>query len=106
MDFSGKYVLVTGGSRGIGRAVAKAFAGQGAEVAIHYKTNLKAAEETLKSLGGGSHFIVRADIAQPGPAQQLVTKPGRHKPLPDLLRFKHQFQCLRPGIDHALSGCQ
>ena len=43
--FQGKTVVVTGGSRGIGRAVALAFAGQGAEVAVIYGGNIKAAEE-------------------------------------------------------------
>ncbi|MCP4146250.1 MAG: SDR family NAD(P)-dependent oxidoreductase [bacterium] len=45
MDFSSKRVLVTGGSRGIGREVAKAFAGHGARVAVHDKTNREAALE-------------------------------------------------------------
>jgi NAD(P)-dependent dehydrogenase (short-subunit alcohol dehydrogenase family) len=72
MDFSGKYVLVTGGSRGIGRAVAQAFANHGAAVAINYNTNRQAAEETIQSLPGGSHFVVQADVTQPGSVQQLI----------------------------------
>jgi 3-oxoacyl-[acyl-carrier protein] reductase len=72
MDFSGKYVLVTGGSRGIGRAVVQAFANHGAAAAINYNTNRQAAEETLRSLPGGSHFIVQADVTQPGSVQQLI----------------------------------
>jgi 3-oxoacyl-[acyl-carrier protein] reductase len=72
MDFSGKYVLVTGGSRGIGRAVVQAFANHGAAAAINYNTNRQAAEETLGSLPGGSHFIVQADVTQPGSVQQLI----------------------------------
>jgi NAD(P)-dependent dehydrogenase (short-subunit alcohol dehydrogenase family) len=72
MDFSGKYVLVTGGSRGIGRAVAQAFANHGAAVAINYNTNRQAAEETNQSLPGGPHFVVQADVTQPGSVQQLI----------------------------------
>lgn len=72
MNFSNKYVLVTGGSRGIGRAVAKAFASHGACVAISYKTNQAAAEETIQSLAGGPHFTFRADVAKPEDVRQLI----------------------------------
>lgn len=72
MDFSGKFVLVTGGSRGIGRAVARAFARHGAAVAINYNTNLQAAEETMQSLPDGPHFVVQADVTQPDSVQQMI----------------------------------
>jgi NAD(P)-dependent dehydrogenase (short-subunit alcohol dehydrogenase family) len=65
MDFRGTSVLITGGSRGIGRAIAIAFAGQGANVAISYVSNEQAAEDTLKSLAGGPHMKYRADISNP-----------------------------------------
>jgi 3-oxoacyl-[acyl-carrier protein] reductase len=65
MDFKGMSVLVTGGSRGIGRAVAVAFAEHGARVAISYVSNEKAAEDTLRSLPGGPHMKYRADISNP-----------------------------------------
>jgi 3-oxoacyl-[acyl-carrier protein] reductase len=62
MDFKGKTVLVTGGSRGIGKAIAIAFADHGAHVAISYISNDKAAEETLNYMSGGPHLKVKADI--------------------------------------------
>jgi len=72
MDFTGKYVLVTGGSRGIGRAIVKAFAQRGASVAINYNNNLQAAEDTLKALPDGPHFIVQADMAVPESVEQMM----------------------------------
>ena len=65
MDFKGKSVLITGGSRGIGRAIAFAFAGHGASVAISYMTNQAAADNTLKSLPGGPHMKLKSDISNP-----------------------------------------
>lgn len=72
MNFSGKHVLVTGGSRGIGKAIAKAFAQHNASVAINYKSNSKAAKETIESLSGGPHVSIQADITQPGSVQHLI----------------------------------
>jgi len=77
MDFSGKNVLVTGGSRGIGRAVAHGFADRGARVALGYLSNRQAAEETLDSLPGGPHVIVQADVADPDSARRLIDEVKR-----------------------------
>ena len=72
MDFSNKRVLITGGSRGIGKACAAAFAARGAQVAVNYLRDKDAAEETLYGLPGEGHFLVQADVAQPSQAQKLV----------------------------------
>jgi len=72
MDFSGKHILITGGSRGIGKAIAKAFAKHGACVAISYNTNLQAAHETIDSLLGGPHLVIQADVSQPDSVKQLI----------------------------------
>jgi 3-oxoacyl-[acyl-carrier protein] reductase len=72
MDFSGKHVLVTGGSRGIGRAIATAFAARGARVAINYLSNSKAAEETVASLDGGPHLLVQGDISDPEAVRRMI----------------------------------
>ena len=81
LDFTDKVVLITGSSRGIGRVTAQLFAAQGARVAVHYHSNQAAAEETLRSLDGKGHIIVRGDIAKADEVAALtdhvVTRLGR-----------------------------
>ncbi|WP_374687920.1 SDR family NAD(P)-dependent oxidoreductase [Promineifilum sp.] len=72
LDFTGKNVLITGSSRGIGRAIAQLFAEQGARVAVHYHHNRAAAEETVAALSGGPHALVQGDIADPAAVAALV----------------------------------
>jgi NAD(P)-dependent dehydrogenase (short-subunit alcohol dehydrogenase family) len=66
MSFTGKFALITGSSRGIGRGIALKLAEQGAKVAIHYYQNEAAAKDTLKKVRerGSDGFIVQADICQ------------------------------------------
>ena len=62
-NFSGKNVLITGGSRGIGRACARLFAAAGATVIITYKQNIHEAKHTLTFLGDtGKHAMYQLDI--------------------------------------------
>jgi len=56
-------VLVTGGSRGIGRAIARAFAVQGDRVAVHWGSSRERAEQVLAELPGTGHVLVQADLA-------------------------------------------
>lgn len=64
--------LVTGASRGIGRAVAQEFARRGDRVVVHYGTDRAAAEQTLASLDGSGHAIVGGDLGDPAGAQSVV----------------------------------
>jgi 3-oxoacyl-[acyl-carrier protein] reductase len=72
MDFTGKTVLVTGGSRGIGRAAAIAFAKAGAKVAVNFRSDKQAAFKTIEEMPGEGHFAIKADISRPTAAQQLI----------------------------------
>jgi len=72
MDFQDMVVLVTGGSRGIGRAVAEQFAAGGATVAVQFRADRRAAGETLAALGGDGHLALQADVADPGQARSLI----------------------------------
>ncbi|GIG92177.1 SDR family oxidoreductase [Plantactinospora endophytica] len=72
---SGKTALVTGGSRGIGRAIATRLAADGALVAVHYGSNETAAKETVSAIteAGGHAFAVGAELGVPGDAETLWT---------------------------------
>ena len=73
MNFQGKKVLITGASRGIGRATAIAFAEAGAQVAIHYHRQQEAAEQVRSLLAGNGHIVVQANVADPVAVEQMVT---------------------------------
>jgi len=77
VNFEGKICLVTGASRGIGRAIAIMFAEHGARVAVHYNTNRAAAEETLAALVGTGHMLTQADVADPDAVQRMVDEVAR-----------------------------
>ncbi|MEV4483604.1 SDR family NAD(P)-dependent oxidoreductase [Micromonospora coxensis] len=65
-------VLVTGASRGIGRAVAQAFAAGGDRVAIHHRDSAEAAERVRAGLPGDGHVVVRADLTDPDAVRAMV----------------------------------
>jgi NAD(P)-dependent dehydrogenase (short-subunit alcohol dehydrogenase family) len=70
--FTDQTILITGSSRGIGRACATLFATQGARVAVHYRDNRAAAEVTLASLPGEGHILTQGDVADPAAVAALV----------------------------------
>jgi NAD(P)-dependent dehydrogenase (short-subunit alcohol dehydrogenase family) len=72
MDATDRAVLVTGASRGIGRAVAAAFAGNGDRVAIHHRGSPELAEGLLGQLPGAGHTVVRADLTDPEAVRAMV----------------------------------
>jgi 3-oxoacyl-[acyl-carrier protein] reductase len=69
---SGRAILVTGASRGIGRSVAQAFAALGDRVAVHHRDSAARAASVLASLPGDGHGLVQADLADAGAVRRMV----------------------------------
>jgi len=76
MSLGGQIALVTGGSRGIGRAIVLALGDAGAYVVINYRGNQSAAEETLNCLRtrGGQGEILRFDVSMEHEIEEAVKK--------------------------------
>jgi 3-oxoacyl-[acyl-carrier protein] reductase len=74
MDFTGKNVLVTGSSSGIGAAIAQEFASKGAKLAIHYRGNAQGAESVAAAIRekGGECNLYQADVSDSEQAAELV----------------------------------
>ena len=76
MLLDGKVALVTGASRGIGRAIAIRLASEGAKVAINFAGNQKAAEEVKSEIekNGGEAILVKANVADSAAVEEMFAK--------------------------------
>ncbi len=76
IDLSGKVALVTGASRGLGRAVALQLAAVGADVAVNYLESSDAAEETATDIRdtGSNAYVCQADVRDADAVKQMVTE--------------------------------
>jgi len=74
-DLDGKTALVTGGGKGIGRAICQTLGAMGARVAVNYRSDKAAAEETAASLANAS--VHQADVGDPVQVEAMVKAIGR-----------------------------
>jgi NAD(P)-dependent dehydrogenase (short-subunit alcohol dehydrogenase family) len=74
MRLKNKVAIVTGGSRGIGRAISIGMAKEGARVVVNYANNSKAAEEVVKeiSLSGSEAISIKVDVSKKGSVEDMV----------------------------------
>src|SRR5687767_13068699 len=75
-DFSGKHVLITGGTRGIGRATAIRLANEGAKVSVNYLSRTTDAEHAVAAIKetGSDAVAIAGDVSTPEGANEIVTQ--------------------------------
>jgi NAD(P)-dependent dehydrogenase (short-subunit alcohol dehydrogenase family) len=92
-------VLVTGGSRGIGAAIAREFAQAGDQIAIHFVSSQPVAEEVRKSLAGTGHITAQADLRDADAIRKMVDQVAKEFGKIDILINNAGI-----FIDHPIEG--
>lgn len=92
----GKVAIVTGASRGIGKATAILFAKEGAKIIVNYKSNKSAAGEVIKIIGENNAVAVKADVTLEIDVKHLVSQTVKNFGRIDIL-INNAGEILRPG---------
>lgn len=96
MDLSGKYVLITGAARRVGRGLALSAARAGAGIMLHYRSSESqalAVQEEIQLLGGKAH-IFQADLNDPQQTGELVSRAAHIHPIYALINNASIFEAL------------
>ena len=103
---SGKVALVTGGSRGIGAAIAKRLVADGASVAITYSSGQQKADEVVRSIesGGGRALAIRADNTDASAVKNAVAETVRTLGRLDVLVNNAGIAVVKPIDDYSSSN--
>lgn len=104
VGLAGQAVLVTGAADGIGGATARAFAAAGARVALHYHRREAEARQTLASLLGNGHILLRADLMDEAETASLVAQAHDAFGRLDVLVNNAGLYLSRPLVDHDLDS--
>ena len=100
LDLDGKTALITGGTRGIGKAIALKLAEQGVQLALNYFRNRKAAEETaqeIEDLYGRRPLLVKANVGDPDKVKELFANLSEHFQHLDILISNAASGVLKPA---------
>lgn len=89
LSLSGKVALISGGSRGIGAATVRMFAGAGAKVAFSYRAARSTADALAKDCGAANCHPIASDLNTPDAARELVAETVRHFGRLDILVANH-----------------
>lgn len=101
MDFRGKIALVTGASRGIGRATALALGSRGGTVCINYKQNAALAERVAEEIatGGGRGIPIRADLEQTSDVRAMFATVRQELGALDIMVANAAASAFKPVLD-------
>ncbi len=96
MRLKNKVAIITGSSRGIGKATALLFAKEGANIVVNYKSNKKEAEKVVQIIGRTNALLVQADVSKESNVKRLVSETIKRFGKIDIL-INNAGEILRPG---------